>query len=124
MSSSATATGPVPDIKANDSDGDLDINEGDQLSIAVSLNPGSYSGTSADWYLAVDTPLGWLSFDLSQMDFSTSGIAILLQNFGLVSFGTTGIFSTSSLSIGTNTYYFAIILSGQLYYDSVTVNVE
>ena len=120
----STQQGPVPDIKANGSDETININSGDQLSIALSLNPGSNTGTSADWYIVVETPSGWLSFNISQMDYSTSGLSPILQNFALVSLSSTKIFSTSSLSAGTYTYYFAVILSGQLYYDSVVVNVQ
>ena len=99
---------PTPDITANNSEVTLNINEGDQLSIAISLDPGNYTGTSADWYIAVNTSSGWQSFNISQMDYSTSGISPLLQGYGLISFGPTGIFSTSSLSAGTYTYYFAV----------------
>jgi hypothetical protein len=58
------------------------------------------------------------------MDYSTSGLSALLQDYGLISLGSTEIFSTSSLSAGTYTYFFAVIISGQLYYDSVEVTVE
>jgi hypothetical protein len=58
------------------------------------------------------------------MDYSTSGLSALVEDYGLISFGYAEIFSTSSLSVDTYTYYFAVVLSGQLYYDSVVVNVE
>ena len=112
------------DIKANGSEGPVTINTGDQLRIAISLNPGSYSGTLADWYIIVNTPSGWMSFNVPQMDYSTSGISALLQGYGLIGFGSAEIFSTSSLNAGTYTYYFAVYMNGQLYYDRVVVNVR
>jgi hypothetical protein len=114
----------VPGIKANDSEGTLNINEGDQLRIAISFDPRDYSGTPADWYIVVYTPSGWQSFNASQMDFSTPGLSALIQDYGLISFGSAEIFSTSNLSSGTYTYLFAIDLGGEFYYDSVVVNVE
>ena len=58
------------------------------------------------------------------MNYSTSGLSPVVQDYGLVSFGSTVIYSTSSLSEGTYTYYFGVIFSsGQIYYDSVEVEV-
>ena len=118
------AIDPTPNILANGSGGTLSINEGDQLSIGISLDPGSNTGTSAVWYIAVKTPSGWQSFNLTQMDYSTSGLSALLQDVGLVSFGSVEIFSTLGLSAGTYTYYFAVIIGDGLFLDSVVVNVQ
>ena len=115
---------PSPDIRANNSDEPITIGTSDSLSVSIGLDAGDYSDESCDWYIVVNTPSGWQSFNASQMDYSTSGLTALLQDYGLISFGSAEIFSTSSLSVGTYTYYFAIDLSGQLYYDSVVVNVQ
>ena len=119
-----TALAITLDIKANSSDGPVTISAGDQLSIAISLDSGSYTGASADWYIVVNTPSGWQSFNVSQMDYSTSGLSALVQGYGLISFGPAGIFSTSGSGAGTHTYYFAVHLGGgQWFYDSVVVNI-
>ena len=115
---------PIPDIKANGSDTSVTLDRFDPFFVKISLDPGDYTGTLADWYICVNTPSGWQSFNLTQMDYSTSGLSPLLQSYGLINLGSTKIFSTSSLSAGTYTYYFAVNVSGQFYYDSVTVNVQ
>jgi hypothetical protein len=122
----STVTYPAElDITANNSDGPVTISAGDPLTVAISIDAGSYSGASADWYIVVNTSSGWQSFNVSQMDYSISGLSALIQGYGLISFGPAAIFSTTSLSAGTYTYYFAVVLtSGQFYYDIVTVNVQ
>ena len=122
--SSTETTSFSPEITANDSSGPVNITEGEQLAISISLAPESCTGVDADWYIVVNTPSGWQSFNVSQMDYSTSGLSASLQDYGLISFGPLKIFSTSSLSAGTYTYYFAVDVSGQLYYDRVTVTVD
>jgi hypothetical protein len=123
VAESATESPPVTTITANDSEGPVNINTGDLLSITIGLDPGSYSGATADWYIIANTPSGWQSFDVSQMDFSTSGISASHQDYGLISLDSAEIFSTASLSAGTYTYYFAVDLSGQFYLDNITVTV-
>jgi hypothetical protein len=47
-----------------------------------------------------------------------------LQGFSLIDFGSTEIYNTSGLGAGTYTYYFAVDLEGgQLFFDSVVVNI-
>ena len=41
---------PVPDIKANGSDGPVIINQGDNLTVSIALDSGSYTGVNADWW--------------------------------------------------------------------------
>ena len=47
---------PVPDIKANGSDGPITISTSDPVSIDISLTPGVYAGANADWWIAAKTP--------------------------------------------------------------------
>ncbi len=63
---------PVPDIKANGSDGPLTIRQGDLLAVTVSLDPADYNGVPADGWVGATTPFGvywytpdggWLSSD-------------------------------------------------------------
>ncbi|MCD6326088.1 hypothetical protein J7M28_00835 [bacterium] len=52
---------PSPDIKANHSDEDLMLFEGQPVVITVSLAPGDATET-VDFWLCVDTPFGWYSY--------------------------------------------------------------
>ena len=45
------ASDPLPDIKANGSDEAVLLTQGDNLTVGISLDPGSYSGDNADWWL-------------------------------------------------------------------------
>ena len=49
---------PIPDIKANNSDGPVDLNNGEDLSITIDLDPGDYADVQADWWCVADTPFG------------------------------------------------------------------
>jgi hypothetical protein len=40
---------PIPDVKANGSDGPVIINQGDNLTVSIGLDPGSHAGENADW---------------------------------------------------------------------------
>jgi len=53
---------PVPDIKANGQDGPISISSGNPVSITVGLDPGSYSGQNADWWVYADTSFGFYSY--------------------------------------------------------------
>lgn len=52
---------PVPDIKANGSDGPITVLSNQAVSITVSLDPGCLAGHNADWWIAYHKPFGWLS---------------------------------------------------------------
>lgn len=70
-----------------------------------------------------NTPSGWQYYDLTQGDF-TPGLSLTFQGFCLVDFGSTEIFNTSGLGVGTYTYYFAVDPGGgQLFFKSVVVDI-
>ena len=50
---------PIPDIKANGSDGPLTLSSGDMLTISISLDTGAGDGRNADWWILAETPMGW-----------------------------------------------------------------
>jgi hypothetical protein len=54
-----TASSPIPDIKANGTDGPVTIIRSDTLSITVEFDSGFLSNNEADWWLVAITPLGW-----------------------------------------------------------------
>jgi len=53
---------PLPDIKANGSDGPLTVSSSTPVSITVSLDPGGQAGQNADWWVYADTPSGSYSY--------------------------------------------------------------
>ena len=121
---------PIPDIKANGSDGPITIGTSDPLTIAISLSSGSFSGDPADWWIVVNTPSGWQYYDLN-LGAYTPGLMVTYQG-ALFDLGSTEILNTSSLDAGTYTFYFGVDLKmngtlntgeGQLYYDLVNVTV-
>lgn len=61
----AFAVDPVPDIKANGSDGPITITPRDNLIVTVELNPGSHSNEDADWWVAANTRFGWYYYNIN-----------------------------------------------------------
>ena len=57
---------PSPDIRTNGQDGPVRISSGTPVSVTVSLDPGSWAGRNADWWVAAYTPLtppyDWYSY--------------------------------------------------------------
>ena len=52
----------VLNIKANGSDGPVTLQEGEALSVTISLDPGDREGETADWWVIGWTPFGWTSY--------------------------------------------------------------
>ena len=107
ISNSATNL-PVPDIKANGSDGPVTVSSGAPVSVTIGLNPGNKAGQNADWWIAVKTPfappLDWYTY--VNLTGWLPGINLYAQ---------TGLFDLSSyevlnmkLPVGNYTFYFAI----------------
>ena len=119
---------PVPNIKANGSDGSIEVSADRTVSLSISVNAGSHANEVADWWVLQLTPDGNLYyFDLSTLSMK-EGYAPTLQS-GLVSFGDIQILSLSGLQEGTHVFYFGIDLTvngvldvDSLYYDYVQVN--
>jgi hypothetical protein len=53
---------PIPDIKANGSDGPITVSPNTPVSITVSLDPGDYNTTSLDWWVLDMSPTEWRSY--------------------------------------------------------------
>lgn len=125
----ATTSVPVPDIKANGSDGPLSISQSDLLTITVSLEPGGYyDGSPADWWVAASTPLGlyWLT---SESGWVRSDAPVRVYGGPLFSFSPYTILEISDLPIGDYAFYFAVddnmdgILNAT-YLNVVSVNIH
>jgi len=123
-------TSPVPNIKANGSDGPIDLSAGETLNVTISLNAGEHENEAADWWILQLTPDGHLYyFDLETLTM-VGGYAPTLQA-GLVSFADIQILSLSGLQKGTHFFYFGIDLTmngdldiESLYYDWVSIIVK
>jgi hypothetical protein len=96
---------PVPDIKANGSDGPLTLFPGDMLTISISLDPGNREGENTDWWVAAyEEQLGWWSYVHSQG--WAGGINPYVQT-PLYSLSSTVVLDTA-LPVGDYTFYFAV----------------
>jgi immune inhibitor A len=124
--------GILPDIKANGSDGPVTIHTTDSLILTLSLDPGSYGGNMADWWLLVKTPLSypndWYYYDLNGNAWR-KGKKVTHQGtlFNLSPYDIT---IDPGLPAGSYIFYFGVdtimngsIDMGELYYDSVNVDV-
>ncbi|CAD7772720.1 hypothetical protein DMNBHIDG_00640 [Candidatus Methanoperedenaceae archaeon GB37] len=61
LTSDLSAAAPLPDIKANGSDGPITLDQSDTITIIVALNNKGRTN-NADWWLAADTPFGLFFF--------------------------------------------------------------
>ncbi len=121
---------PQPDIKANGSDGPITISQGTNLAVAVALDPGSYDGEDADWWVAATSPFGlyWCTLDWGWV---RSDPPIRIYGGPLFDLSSYEVLNTSGLPMGMYTLYFGVDLLmnksfdlDQLYYDSVDVTIE
>ncbi|MFH1563481.1 MAG: M6 family metalloprotease domain-containing protein [Nitrospirota bacterium] len=116
---------PLPDIKANGSDGT--ITTPGSVSITIKLDPWGYAGQNADWWHVADTPFGLYRYNVSGNNWvSGSNVSYQGHLFNLSPFNTLN----TSLPSGTYTFYFGVDMVmngvldfGSLYYDHVVVKV-
>ena len=121
---------PVPDIKANGSDGLVSVSHGTPVSIAISLDPGDHAGQNADWWVVESAADGWYYYDVVGGSWSfVPGLSVTYQG-GLFNFASFEVLNTSGLPVGTYTFYFGVDMNmngsldfSQLYCDYVVVNV-
>ncbi len=118
-----------PDIKANGSNGPVNITPHDNLVVTVELNPGSHSDEDADWWVAANTPFGRYYYDVGGGSW-IPGFSVTYQG-ALFDLSPFEVLNMSGLPVGTYTFYFGVdmIMNGsldydQLYYDSMEVNIE
>ena len=124
----AWCCGASIDVKANGSDGPVDVAEGAPLSVTVSSVSNDRSCTSADWWLVANTPSGWYHYDLTSGTWRP-GFTVTYQ--GAVSdIPPTEVFRSQDLTLGLYTVYFGwdammdgVLQLEGLYYDAVEVNI-
>jgi hypothetical protein len=117
---------PFPDLRANGSDGLLVVNQGIDISISASLNPGGKAGENADWWAVTATPFGWYYYNM------TGWVPGLMPTYqgALFSLDPFTAFNGTGLPPGTYMFFFGVDtnMNGQLdmdqiYYDYVQVTV-
>ncbi len=125
--STAAVGDPIPDIKANDSDGPVTIPTGSQLSITVALDAGG-NRAQADWWAVAQTPFGLFYFDPTAGAWER-GLAVSHQG-PLFDLGSFPVLSMSSLPPGAYIFHFGVDLTingsidQPLFVDSVAVNIQ
>ena len=120
---------PTPDITANGQDGSITVSANTAVSIAVSLNTGSFAAQNADWWVVEATPSGTLNY----FDLSTGSMVrgfFPTHQGPLFSFEALEISNFSDLAVGAHTFYFGVDLNtngslntDSLYYDWVDVRI-
>jgi hypothetical protein len=118
---------PSPDIKANASDGPVDIARSDNLLITVELDAGDYLNKNVDWWILAKTSTGWYHYKVSGG--WQRGISVTYQG-ALFDLSSHEVLNALGLPAASYTFYFGIdtdmngtVDTNQLYYDSVLVNV-
>jgi len=117
----------IPDIKANNSDGPIALNQSDRLTVNVTLDNNGITD-NADWWLAADTPFGlyFYTFD------GWRPYPVPVHQGPLFYLDSYEVFSmpVSVLQEGTYTLYFGVdtVMDGDVtwdsvYYDTVEVNI-
>ena len=118
---------PTPDIKANNVDGPITISSATPLYITVSLDPGGSVSQNADWWVLVKLqPGGWYHYKTNGWKY---GQSVTYQG-ALYNVSSYEALNTTGLEAGFYKFYFAVdmirngsIDMGQIYYDSVDVNI-
>ncbi len=119
----------VSDIKANGSDGPINIASTGNLSVTIELSPGEFAGDNADWWLVAVTPFGLFHYQPTNGQWSSD---LTYSHQGpLFNLGEFEVLNISGLPAGECTVYFGVdmLMNGSLdmdqaYYDIVTVNVQ
>jgi murein tripeptide amidase MpaA len=119
-----------PDIKANGSDGPLSIPQGTYLNVTIALDLGSYAGVDADWWVMGVAPFGRYWYTLGR-GWVRSDDPIRVYGGSLFNLSPYDVLNNTGLPRGKYTFYFGVDLVmngsldlGQLYYDTVDVEIE
>lgn len=123
---------PIPDIKANGSDGPITIARGTPLSVTVEMDPGDYKGDSADYWCVVKTPFpapnDWYYYPYPS-GLWTPGRETTFQG-PIRKIPSIEVMNMSNLPAGTYFFYWGVdtnmngnINLSQAFYDRVRVNI-
>lgn len=99
---------PIPDIRANGSDGPISVSPSDPVSIDIRLYPGNRAGDVADWWIAVNTPFAppgdWYSYVYPHGWWPGVHLCAQAGLFDLAPFEVLNM----TLPVGTYNFYFAL----------------
>lgn len=120
---------PIPDIKANSSDGPVTIPQGANLIITVALDPGSRVGKDADWWVAARSRFGlyWYTLDKGWVK---SYVPRRFDGGPLLKLSPYTVLEKSTLPAGNYTFYFGVddsmdgALDATYYGDSVSLDIN
>jgi hypothetical protein len=114
---------PIANVTVDGLDGPVFITEGDSRPVAISLDPGSYLGENADWWILR------LTYNSTSDSWTPNPLAIFQSPLGNLS--SLNILDTSSLPQGLHAFYFGIDLipngsfdASQMYSDIAVVMVQ
>lgn len=119
-------------ITANNSSGQITLNQSNALSVFVSLDAGGGSGIDADWWLAAYTPSGWYYYVYPDQWYYASVLQDILPAYQgpLFDLSPLEILNITQLPVGAYTVYFGVDLNrngiidfDQLYLNSIGINV-
>ncbi len=124
-----TAISPCifPKIKANGSDGPIQIAHGQPLSVTIELDAGNSPGMPADWWCVADTAFGWYYYHNSGT--WRPGFQVSYQGPLFDLSPPLEVLNISDLPMGSYTFYFGIDgssngkLDQPLYYDDVEISI-
>ncbi|MDH3975172.1 MAG: hypothetical protein OEV42_12900 [Deltaproteobacteria bacterium] len=112
------------DIKANNSDGPLVINEGDTLNLTISLNPGEAAGYESDWWVyGVSDAIGTYWFQ-NGSGWKKSDIPLPAYEGPLSAVTNYNILETLTLPTGVYDFYFEVDEKNGLKEGTVTDKVN
>lgn len=118
-----------PSVSANGAHGSTYLHRGDLLAISVSLEPGGYGGSGADWWAAASTPFGLYWF-VRGLGWVGSDSPVPAHEGPLFSLPSYEILRTASLPEGAYMCYFGVDLvrdgspnRDSIHYDGVAVTI-
>ena len=121
----AISNTPMPDIKANGSDGPLVIAQGAALLIEVSLAPGSSAGNNADWWARAQAPNGAFWYTIHS-GWIKSATPIRVHGGPLFTLSPYTIYNKNTLPVGSYILNFSIDANMNNIFDSTftdTINI-
>ncbi len=103
----AAATDPVPDVKANGSDGPVTVTQGTNLTVIVSIDPGNHTGENADWWVYATSPFGTYWYTLNS-GWLPSETLIRVHGRPLFNLSPYTVLDMSTLPVGDYNFNFAV----------------
>jgi hypothetical protein len=120
---------PVPKIKVNGSSGSSDVARGENFSVTIEIDPGSFNGQDVDWWVLMEYRKRWYYYDASTMKWRR-GFSVYHKG-QLEYIGPVEIHNISRLKRGGYKFQFGVDTNmngiqdtDQYYYDTMTVNIQ